>query len=189
MHIEKNADKLVKTLRVLIQDQPGYLGRLCTAIGEAGGNIGEVKTVGLGLVRNTRDMMIYVDDDLHLQRVVEAIHPLQGIEPVEVIDEVLKRHEGGKIAVISRYPLESIADMGVSGHLPRGAGCARPTDHRRDEGGGGGHRGPGAGGGTGPRDSGSIGPSGRGTGGRPGLGRLPRMMATGDPCGRPGSCA
>ncbi len=111
MHIEKNADKLVKTLRVFILDQPGYLGRLCTAIGEAGGNIGEVKTVGLGLVRNTRDLTIYIDDEAHLQRVVDAIRPLQGIEVVEVIDEVLKRHEGGKIAVTSRYPLESIADM------------------------------------------------------------------------------
>lgn len=111
MHIEKNADKLVKTLRVLIQDQPGYLGRLCTAIGEVGGNIGEVKTVALGLVRNTRDLTVYVDDEAHLQRVVDAIRPQQGIELVEVIDEVLKRHEGGKIAVTSRYPLESIADM------------------------------------------------------------------------------
>lgn len=111
MHIEKNADKLVKTLRVFIQDQPGYLGRLCTAIGEVGGNIGEVKTVALGLVRNTRDLTVYVDDEAHLQRVVDAIRPLPGIELVEVIDEVLKRHEGGKIAVTSRYPLESIADM------------------------------------------------------------------------------
>lgn len=66
MHIEKNADKLVKTLRVHILDQPGYLGRLCTAIGEAGGNIGEVKTVGFGLVRNTRDVTVYVDDEGHL---------------------------------------------------------------------------------------------------------------------------
>ena len=30
MQIEKNADKLVRTLRVFIQDQPGYLGRLCS---------------------------------------------------------------------------------------------------------------------------------------------------------------
>ncbi|MBI2116503.1 MAG: NAD-dependent malic enzyme [candidate division NC10 bacterium] len=111
MHIEKNADKLVKTMRVFIQDQPGNLGRLCTAIGEVGGNIGEVKTVALGLVRNTRDLTVYVDDEAHLQRVVDAIRPLPGIELVEVIDEVLKRHEGGKIAVTSRYPLESIADM------------------------------------------------------------------------------
>lgn len=111
MHIEKNADKLVKTLRVFIQDQPGYLGRLCTAIGQVGGNIGEVKTVSLGLVRNTRDLIVYVDDESHLQRVIEAIRPLEGIELVAVVDEVLRRHEGGKIAVTSRYPLESIADM------------------------------------------------------------------------------
>jgi malate dehydrogenase (oxaloacetate-decarboxylating) len=111
MYVEKNVDKLVKTVRILILDQPGYLGKVCTAIGEAGGNIGEVKTVSQGLVRNTRDLTIYVDDDAHLERVVDAIRPVPGIELVEVIDEVLKRHEGGKIAVTSRYPLESIADM------------------------------------------------------------------------------
>ena len=111
MHIEKNADKLVKTLRILIVDQPGYLGKVCTAIGEAGGNIGEVKTVSQSLIRNTRDLTIYVDDEAHLQRVLEAVRPVPGIDLVEVIDEVLKRHEGGKISVTSRYPLESIADM------------------------------------------------------------------------------
>jgi malate dehydrogenase (oxaloacetate-decarboxylating) len=111
MDIEKNADKLVKTLRVHIQDEPGYLGKLCTAIGQAGGNIGEIHTVSLGLVRNTREISIYVDDEAHLAQVLEAIRPLEGIEVAGVIDEVLKRHEGGKIAVTARYPLESIADM------------------------------------------------------------------------------
>jgi len=111
MQIEKNADKLVKTLRVFIVDQPGYLGKLCSAIGEVGGNIGDVKTVALGLVRNTRDITVYVEDEAQLQRVVDAIRPLEGIELAEVIDEVLKRHEGGKIAMMARYPLESIADM------------------------------------------------------------------------------
>jgi malate dehydrogenase (oxaloacetate-decarboxylating) len=111
MHIEKNADKLEKTLRLHIQDKPGYLGKLCAAIGQAGGNIGEIHTVSLGLVRNTREITVYVDDEAHLGEVLEAIHPLEGIEVVGVIDEVLKRHEGGKIAVTSRYPLGSIADM------------------------------------------------------------------------------
>ena len=111
MLIERNADKLIKTLRFHIQDTPGYLGRLCTAIGQAGGNIGEVRTVSLGLSRNTRDLTVYVDDEAHLQRVVDAVRPLQGIELLEVTDEVLRRHEGGKIAIASRYPLESIADM------------------------------------------------------------------------------
>jgi malate dehydrogenase (oxaloacetate-decarboxylating) len=111
MDIEKNADKLVKTLRVHIQDQPGYLGKLCTAIGEAGGNIGEIRTVSLGLVRNTREISIYVDDEAHLERVLESIRPVEGIELASVVDEVLKRHEGGKIAVTARYPLDSIADM------------------------------------------------------------------------------
>jgi malate dehydrogenase (oxaloacetate-decarboxylating) len=33
MNIEKGLDKIVKTLRLLVTDQPGYLGRLTSAIG------------------------------------------------------------------------------------------------------------------------------------------------------------
>ena len=111
MQIEKNADKLVKTLRVLIKDAPGYLGKLCTAIGNAGGSVGEIETVSLGLTHNTRDISVYVDDDTHLREILRAVTQLEGIIVIEVVDEVLRRHLGGKIGVKSRYPLETIADL------------------------------------------------------------------------------
>src|SRR3989304_1202036 len=53
MQIEKNADKLEKTLKVLIKDAPGYLGKFCTAIGQEGGRVGEIETGSLGLTPNT----------------------------------------------------------------------------------------------------------------------------------------
>ncbi len=111
MQIEKNADKLVKTLMVLIKDAPGYLGKLCTAIGQEGGSVGEIETVSLGLTHNTRSISIYVDDDMHLRNILRAVTQLEGIIVIEVIDEVLRRHLGGKISVKGRYPLESIADL------------------------------------------------------------------------------
>lgn len=111
MQIEKNADKLVKTLKVLIKDAPGYLGKLCTAIGNAGGSVGEIETVSLGLTHNTRDISVYVDDDTHLREILRAVTQLEGIIVIEVVDEVLRRHLGGKIGVKSRYPLETIADL------------------------------------------------------------------------------
>lgn len=111
MEIEKNADKLAKTLRVLIKDQPGYLGKLCSAIGSQEANVGEIRLVSLGRTHNTRDVSIYVDDEIHLQRVLAAVRELEGIELVDVIDEVLRRHQGGKIAVKSRYTLESLSDL------------------------------------------------------------------------------
>jgi malate dehydrogenase (oxaloacetate-decarboxylating) len=33
MQIERGIDKIVKTIRLLILDQPGYLGRVATAVG------------------------------------------------------------------------------------------------------------------------------------------------------------
>ena len=111
MQIEKNADKLVKTLRVLIKDQPGYLGKLCSAIGSQEANVGEIRLVSVGRTHNTRDISVYVDDEAHIQRVLAAVEELEGIELVEVIDEVLRRHQGGKIAVKSRSPLESLSDV------------------------------------------------------------------------------
>lgn len=111
MQIEKNADKLLKTLKVLIKDAPGYLGKLCTAIGNEGGSVGEIETVSLGLTHNTRDISIYVDDDTHLRKILGAVTQLEGIIVIEVVDEVLRRHLGGKIGVKSRYPLETIADL------------------------------------------------------------------------------
>ncbi len=111
MQIEKNADKLVKTLKVLIKDAPGYLGKLCTAIGNAGGSVGEIETVSLGLTHNTRDISVYVDDDTHLREILRTVTQLEGIIVIEVVDEVLRRHLGGKIGVKSRYPLETIADL------------------------------------------------------------------------------
>lgn len=110
MQVEKNADKLAKTLRVLIKDQPGYLGKLCTAIGQEGGNVGEIHLVSIGRTHNTRDIGIYVDGEAHLDQILQAVKELEGIEIIEVIDEVLRRHQGGKIAVRSRYPLESLSD-------------------------------------------------------------------------------
>ncbi len=111
MQIEKNADKLVKTLKVLIKDAPGYLGKLCTAIGQEGGSVGEIEVVSLGLTHNTRDISVYVNDDAHLRKILRAVTQLEGIIVIEVVDEVLRRHLGGKIGIKSRYPLETIADL------------------------------------------------------------------------------
>ena len=36
MQIEKGVDKIVKTIRLMILDQPGYLGRVATAVGAIG---------------------------------------------------------------------------------------------------------------------------------------------------------
>ena len=111
MNIEKGLDKIVKTIRVLITDQPGFLGKLTTAIGSEGGNIGDVRLLRSGLTQNVREITVYVDSEQHLERILRAIEQVEGIAIEEVIDRVQKVHEGGKIAVKSRVELETIGDV------------------------------------------------------------------------------
>ncbi len=111
MEIEKGAGKIAKTLRVLILDKPGYLGKLTSAIGMGGSNIGDIRLVRMGLTHNTREMTIYVDSDEHLEQILENLSKVEGIIVEEVIDLVHKLHEGGKIAMKGTRPIKTINDV------------------------------------------------------------------------------
>ena len=111
MEIEKGAGKLAKTLRLLIPDKPGYLGKVTTAIGMGGSNIGDIRIVRIGMTHNTREMTIYVDSEEHLQQILAAIAAIDGIVIEEVVDLVRQLHEGGKIAMKGTRPIKTINDI------------------------------------------------------------------------------
>ena len=111
MQIEKGIDKLVKTVRVMILDKPGFFGKVATAIGAAGGNIGDIKLVEYGLEYNTRDVTIFVDSDTQLQGVLEELGKVEGVIISDIIDPVLEMHRGGKISVKSRINIDSISTI------------------------------------------------------------------------------
>ncbi len=111
MNIEKGTDKVVKTLRVQVTDQPGYLGRLTTAIGNESGNIGDIKLISSGITHNLREITVYVDNDSHLAQIEVAVASVDGVILEEVVDMVEKVHLGGKIAMKSRSPITSLSDV------------------------------------------------------------------------------
>ena len=111
MQIEKGIDKLVKTVRVMILDKPGFFGKVATAIGVAGGNIGDIRLVEYGLEYNTRDVTIFVDSDAQLQVVLEELGKVEGVIISDIIDPVLEMHRGGKISVKSRITIDSISTI------------------------------------------------------------------------------
>lgn len=111
MEIEKGAGKLAKTLRLLIPDKPGYLGRVTTAIGLGGSNIGDIRIVRIGLTHNLREMTIYVDSDEHLDAVLDTLTAIEGVSIEEVVDLVRQLHEGGKVAMKGTRPIRTINDV------------------------------------------------------------------------------
>src|SRR5919197_813988 len=99
-----SSDMLVRTIRVRNRHEPGVFGRLATAIGDQDGMLGTISTVALTSQYTVRDLDVLVDDEAHLQRVLDAIAALPD-------SQVLAAHRGGKIRMVSRQPIGSLAEL------------------------------------------------------------------------------
>ena len=101
----------VRILRALIRDEPGHLGKLAQAIGDAGARIGDIVKLRAAGDFNVRELELYVDSEEHLAQILERIETLEGVEVDFVYDPVLEVHRGGKIRMRSTVPLERIGDV------------------------------------------------------------------------------
>jgi malate dehydrogenase (oxaloacetate-decarboxylating) len=101
-------DKVMRTFRCRLRSVPGTLGRLLSAIGEAGGEVGEIKMLHQGETHTLRDIVVFANDQAHLDRLVGIVHAFPDVELLEVRDDVLEMHQGGKIAIRSRYPIDNL---------------------------------------------------------------------------------
>jgi len=103
--------KLTRTVRIRNQQRTGILARLLTAIAEAGGSTGSIELLNETSQNVVRDITIYVEDEARLEQVLEAMRSNPGTLVVEVRDEVLELHQKGKIAIRSRFPVDSLATL------------------------------------------------------------------------------
>src|SRR3954454_23376652 len=87
------------------------LGRVATAIGDAGGTIGNIDLVDLTEGRTVRDITIDAGDEAHEHGIVEALRRVDGAEVVDWTDRTLGMHVGGKLEVRAKYALRSAEDL------------------------------------------------------------------------------
>ncbi|KAF1679753.1 NAD-dependent malic enzyme [Bacillus sp. SKDU12] len=107
------AKHMIRTMMIETPSVPGNLGRVATAIGLLGGDIGEVETVKVGPNYTMRNITVQVENEEQLQEVIEAVQALgEGIRLHTVSDEVLSAHECGKIQMKSKMPIRSLAELG-----------------------------------------------------------------------------
>jgi malate dehydrogenase (oxaloacetate-decarboxylating) len=102
------------TLRAAIRNRPGMLGRLTSAIGEAGGDIRAVDLVELVKDTIVRDFTINARDEHHGQAIVAAIRRVEGVRVVSVSDRTFLMHLGGKIEVHGKVPLKTRDDLSMA---------------------------------------------------------------------------
>jgi malate dehydrogenase (oxaloacetate-decarboxylating) len=111
MPFQTYPNKILRTLRIKSAHVPGVLGRLTGVIGQHGGLFGDIKTIALGRQYAVRDMDVEVDDEAHLERILTALKELKQVDLLEVRDEVLEFHQRGKIEMVNRHPVISVADL------------------------------------------------------------------------------
>jgi malate dehydrogenase (oxaloacetate-decarboxylating) len=102
------------TLRVRILNRPGGLGRLTTAIGRAGGDIGAVDIVSVGRGVLVRDITVNTSSVEHGEQIVRAARSVEGVELINVSDRTFLMHLGGKIEVVPKTPLKTRADLSMA---------------------------------------------------------------------------
>lgn len=104
-------DRLLRTLRCRNLHRPGVLGRLATAVGNAGANIGDIRTVWVGPDHIVRDLDVLLVDEVELERVERELEALEGVDLLEVIDDIHEFHIDGKLEIRATHPVHSVHDL------------------------------------------------------------------------------
>ena len=101
------------TVRLRIVNIPGMLGKVTSAIGAEGGDIGGIDIVEAGR-EVTRDITFKASDEAHGQRITERIRGIEGVTVVHVSDRTFLMHLGGKIEVKGRVAVKTRDDLSMA---------------------------------------------------------------------------
>ena len=96
------------------QRRPGSLGRLTSAIGEAGGQIGAIDILVQGEDRTLREITVDCSDREHWDQVVQVVESLEDVNLIEVTDRTFELHRGGKIYTGLKVPLKTRDDLSMA---------------------------------------------------------------------------
>src|SRR5207302_968820 len=117
------------TLRVEIEHRPGMLGKVASAIGDAGGTIGAVDLVQVEGRYTIRDITVETSDSSDWPRLGDAVNALEGARVLDTTDRTLQMHLGGKIEIQNKNPLKTRDDLSMA-YTP---GVARVCGVIRDD--------------------------------------------------------
>src|SRR5215475_13811219 len=102
------------TVRLEIRNRTGMLGKVTSAIGQAGADIGAVDLVQMGGETVVRDITFNARDEKHGQAAVDALKRVAGVRVVHVSDRTFLMHLGGKIEVKAKIAVKTRDDLSMA---------------------------------------------------------------------------
>jgi len=100
-------------VRLQIASRPGMLGRVTSAIGDAGGDIGAVDLVETTRERTERDITVKARDSVHAQQIVSRLRHVAGVRVGAISDRTFLMHQGGKIEIRNKVPIRTRDDLSM----------------------------------------------------------------------------
>ncbi len=101
-----------RTLRVKNMNQIGVLAAVLSVIAKHGGSVGDIRTVQQSRTYMVRDIDIIMETLAEFDALVADLDEMPETSVIELRDEVLTAHLGGKIRVVSQAPIDTFADLG-----------------------------------------------------------------------------
>ena len=101
------------SLQAQYPNQPGMLAQIATAVGECGGNIGDIDVVRSSGKTIVREISVSARDSDHAREIVEHVRAVKGVSIKSVADRVFLSHRGGKIEIRNKVPVTSRRDLSV----------------------------------------------------------------------------
>nr|MDP9020074.1 NAD-dependent malic enzyme [Actinomycetota bacterium] len=119
-------------IRVRLENVPGTLGRVATAIGDAGGSIVRVDLVELPGPTVRRELVVFAGDEAQMSSVTSAVEAVEGAVVESVHDRTFELHDRGKIEIIAKAPLAGRDDLAMA-YTPGVARVCRAIVERPSE--------------------------------------------------------
>src|SRR4051794_3191650 len=101
-------------LRVELARGLEVIGRVTSAIGDAGGSIGAIDIVEQGVATSVREFTVDTADREHGEAVVQAIDAVDGARGIEGTDRTFELHRGGKLYTGLKARIQTRDDLSMA---------------------------------------------------------------------------
>ncbi len=119
-------------IRVRLENVPGTLGRVATAIGDAGGSIVRIDLVEVPGPSVLRDVIVFAGDEAQMASISSAVGAVAGVVVESVHDRTFDLHHRGKIETSAKAPLAGRDDLAMA-YTPGVARVCRAIADRPSE--------------------------------------------------------
>jgi malate dehydrogenase (oxaloacetate-decarboxylating) len=83
-------------------------------IATSGGNLGQIDLIEQNRLISIRDITVDAASTEHAETIAQAVRALPNIKVINTYDRTFNLHRGGKISIVSKIPLKSVAELAMA---------------------------------------------------------------------------